>query len=53
MSLDELLYLIEEMREKLNRIAVQRSLIDPEVIKLSQIIDSLLNLYHNTLSQPV
>lgn len=47
MSSVEILNLIEVMREQLNRVAHNRPLIDPEVIKLSQSLDSLLNLYHH------
>lgn len=48
MSSVEILYLIENLREKLNIITQNKSLIDPEVVQLSQSLDTFLNLYHNT-----
>jgi hypothetical protein len=47
----EILYLIENLREKLNVLALQKALVDPEVVKLSQMLDACLNLYNNTLSE--
>lgn len=52
MSSVEILYLIEKLREKLNIRAQNKSLIDPEIVQLSQLLDSFLNLYHNNLSRP-
>ncbi|SPF49541.1 Spo0E like sporulation regulatory protein [Candidatus Desulfosporosinus infrequens] len=46
-----ILYLIENLREKLNSLAQNKPLIDPEVIHLSQLLDSFLNLYHNAQSR--
>lgn len=45
----EILYFIENLREQLNTLAQNRSLVDPEVVQLSQLLDSLLNLYHKSL----
>ena len=50
MSPGEILDLIENLRERLNTLAQSKSLIDPEVVQLSQLLDSLLNLYQNILS---
>ena len=46
MSEEDLLQRIEELRKKLNAFALGKSLIDPEVISLSQLLDCLLNQYH-------
>jgi len=46
MSEKDLLQRIEELRKKLNAFALGKSLIDPEVISLSQLLDCLLNQYH-------
>ncbi|SPF53618.1 Spo0E like sporulation regulatory protein [Candidatus Desulfosporosinus infrequens] len=46
MSSAELLCLIEDKREQLNRMGENESLINPDVVQLSQFIDLLLNLYH-------
>ena len=51
MSSVEILCLIEDKREQLNRMGKNKSLIDPEVVQLSQFIDSLLNMYHYALSR--
>ena len=51
MSNNEVLCLIENLRVQLIALAQQKPLIDPEVVRLSQRLDSFLNLYHHTLSQ--
>lgn len=43
---EEILYLIENLREQLNTLALNRHLADTEVVRLSQMLDSFLNLYH-------
>jgi hypothetical protein len=53
MSSNEILYVIEEMRGKLNCLVDQETFVDPEVIELSQLVDSLLNLYHYAQSHRV
>jgi hypothetical protein len=47
MSLVEIMQLIEILREKLNTFALDKPLVDPEVVQLSQKLDSLLNIYNN------
>ena len=47
MSPVEILELIEIFREKLNTFALDKPLVDPEVVQLSQRLDSLLNIYSN------
>jgi hypothetical protein len=45
-----LLKRIEGLREKLYDIGLNRNLIDPEVIQVSQQLDQLLNQYHRIIS---
>lgn len=52
MSSVKILYLIENLRQKLNTIARNKSLIDPEVVHLSQLLDSCLNLYSKMVIRP-
>ncbi|WP_088186680.1 aspartyl-phosphate phosphatase Spo0E family protein [Desulfosporosinus sp. FKA] len=47
MSAVELLKSIEIVREKLNTLGSNKSLVDPEVIQLSQRLDLLLNIYYS------
>jgi hypothetical protein len=42
----KLLKRIERMRKKLHRIGLNRRLIDPEVVEVSQQLDALLNQYY-------
>ena len=42
----DLLQKIEEVRRNLNSLASAKSLVAPEVIKLSQRLDSLINQYY-------
>lgn len=42
----ELLLQIEELRRRLNKFAFGRSLVDPEIVELSQRLDHLLNEYY-------
>ncbi|MGC7871102.1 aspartyl-phosphate phosphatase Spo0E family protein [Desulfosporosinus sp. SYSU MS00001] len=53
MNQDEVLGLIESLRSQLVMLAQHKSLIDPEVIKLSQRLDSYLTLYHIIMSNLV
>ncbi len=46
MESDKLLSIIEESRKKMNEFAKGRSLTDPMVVKLSQGLDKLLNMYY-------
>jgi len=46
MSEKDLLKRIEELRNRLNLFAFARSLVDPEVVSLSQLLDRLLNQYY-------
>ncbi|WP_242833051.1 aspartyl-phosphate phosphatase Spo0E family protein [Desulfosporosinus acidiphilus] len=47
MSLIEILKLIEIVREKLNILGLNKPLSDPDVIQLSQRLDSLINMYND------
>jgi hypothetical protein len=47
MSPVEILELIEILRKRLNTLGLCKPLVDPEVIQLSQWLDSLLNVYYN------
>ncbi|MFZ3101621.1 MAG: aspartyl-phosphate phosphatase Spo0E family protein [Desulfitobacteriaceae bacterium] len=49
MSPAEILCLIENLRLQLINLVKSKPLSDPEVIKLSQLLDSYLNLYHNII----
>lgn len=40
-----LLRRIERLRKKLNKFGTDRDLLDPEVVRISQRLDSLLNQY--------
>ena len=51
MSPIKILEMIENIRKQLNTLAQNKPLFDPEVVQLSQILDSFLNSYHNTLSK--
>ncbi|AHF07494.1 aspartyl-phosphate phosphatase Spo0E family protein [Desulfitobacterium metallireducens] len=46
-SITCLLQFIEEMRRELNHLGVEKPLTDPEVVRLSQRLDILLNQYQN------
>lgn len=46
----EILILIEFLREQLISFTQNKSLVDPEVVQLSQMLDIYLNLYYKTLS---
>jgi len=41
----EVLVLIEKLREQLVELVQHKPLLDPDVLKLSQVLDSFLNLY--------
>lgn len=41
---------IERLRKKLNKFCVDRNLVDPDVVELSQQLDLLLNKYHKFTS---
>lgn len=45
---NKILKKIEELRKRLNKFGLTRNLIDPEVIRISQQLDRLLNQYQNT-----
>ncbi|MEN6414187.1 MAG: aspartyl-phosphate phosphatase Spo0E family protein [Veillonellales bacterium] len=49
-ELDEILKTIEELRTKLNKLSKGRSLTDPDVLLVSQMLDALLNEYQARLS---
>jgi hypothetical protein len=42
---NKLLYVIEKLRQQLNELAKNKYLTDPEVVRLSQRLDRLLNKY--------
>ena len=50
MSRFEVLALIEAFRAKLVELAQEKPLIDPEVVNLSQRLDSLLNYYQTVVA---
>ncbi|MDQ7097039.1 aspartyl-phosphate phosphatase Spo0E family protein [Desulfosporosinus sp. PR] len=50
MSPDEVLALIESLRSQLISLAQCKPLVDPEVVNLSQMLDSYLTLYHNIVN---
>jgi len=50
MNIDEILERIELLRQELNGIGQRRSLLDEEVIKISQQLDHLFNVYQKLLS---
>ncbi|RNC27959.1 MAG: hypothetical protein AWM53_02070 [Candidatus Dichloromethanomonas elyunquensis] len=45
-----LLKRIERLRSKLNKFGVNRDLVDPEVVQLSQELDFVLNKYYQFMS---
>ncbi|MGC7870671.1 aspartyl-phosphate phosphatase Spo0E family protein [Desulfosporosinus sp. FKB] len=47
MSRVEILQMIETLREHLNVLGLKKPLVDPEVIQVSQRLDSLLNIYNS------
>jgi hypothetical protein len=47
LSLTELIRSIENLREQLNLLALNRTLVDPDVVDLSQRLDALLNIYNS------
>lgn len=49
MRADKLLVQIDEHRSRLYILAAHRSLVDPEVVQMSQELDDLLNLYNNLI----
>lgn len=51
MRVDRLLNQIEEQRYLLYRVARNRNLADPEVVKMSQELDRLLNQYCSLTTQ--
>lgn len=48
-DLEEVLKSIEELRTKLNKIANEQRLTDPEVVSASQMLDALLNEYQKLM----
>jgi hypothetical protein len=48
-DLEEVLKSIEELRNKLNKIAEGRKLTDPQVVSASQMLDALLNEYQKLM----
>lgn len=51
MSPMEMLKIIEILRKQLVSLAQNKSLVDPEVVQLSQMLDKCLNMYYNAQSQ--
>lgn len=47
-TLETLMVLIEDARRKLNDTANHKNLTDPEIVKLSQKLDHLLNEYYSS-----
>jgi len=50
MENDKILERIELLRKKLNEIGKQKSLLDEEVIRISQQLDHLVNIYQKVLN---
>lgn len=50
MENDKILERIELLRKKLNEIGKQKSLLDEEVIRISQQLDHLVNVYQKVLN---
>jgi stage 0 sporulation regulatory protein len=48
-EIEDVLIKIEELRDKLNKIAEGKRLIDPEVVSTSQMLDVLLNEYYKLM----
>ena len=48
MNPEEILFMIEKLRMQLVHYTQNRDLFDPEVVRLSKILDAWLNLYHIT-----
>jgi stage 0 sporulation regulatory protein len=48
-EIEDVLIKIEELRDKLNKIAEGKILIDPEVVSTSQMLDVLLNEYYKLM----
>lgn len=42
---------IEELRQKLNRIAAEKGVLDPDVLKLSQHLDEVINKYQRLMNK--
>jgi len=52
-ELKEILNIIEELRSKLNKMAMDKAFNDPEVIAASQMFDAILNEYHRIMKKKV
>ncbi|MCE5287097.1 MAG: aspartyl-phosphate phosphatase Spo0E family protein [Pelosinus sp.] len=50
-ELDDVLKSIEDLRHKLNRLYEQKGTIDKEVIKLSKMLDAMLNEYEQLIKK--
>ncbi|WP_379136464.1 Spo0E family sporulation regulatory protein-aspartic acid phosphatase [Paenibacillus sp. sgz500958] len=51
--MEEIILKIEELREELNKLSSYRRLVDPEVIRASQLLDDVLNTYNLFLHQKI
>jgi hypothetical protein len=51
MKIGEIVAKIEVVRRQLNEIGGKQSLVDAEVVKTSQQLDDLINIYQKLLSQ--
>jgi len=50
-EIDEILNLIESLRQKMHSIADEKGISDPEVLSVSKILDEALNRYQNQISK--
>lgn len=48
---DEILKLVESLRQKMHIIAVSKGISDPEVLEVSRKLDEALNKYQSLLSK--
>ncbi|MBP2652060.1 MAG: Spo0E like sporulation regulatory protein [Firmicutes bacterium] len=50
-ELKEIIKLIENLREKLNKMSEDKTLTDSEIIAASQMFDAVLNEYHKIMKE--
>ncbi|TWH49444.1 aspartyl-phosphate phosphatase Spo0E family protein [Sporomusa sp. KB1] len=52
-ELIELREMIEKLRDKMNEVALKKTLTDPEVVRASQMLDVLLTEYQRMLNEKI
>lgn len=52
-ELIELQEMIEKLRDKMNEVALKKTLTDPEVVRASQMLDVLLTEYQRMLNEKI